>query len=440
MTRTLASFIAIAAFVAVALVPTHAYSPSQVTIRTVAVAPFHPPVGCPGEIDLATQDAGDTSTNQQRWSLYSRTGEFTDLGVGVAFEEELVTTIERNSSGDSAGLAGASCVRTSTNSWLVGGATTPGASARLVLVNPGPVPVEARVRVHSPSGALTPESVVAVGAQTSHSLLLEAEAANVEVLALHVEATGVGVAAFVQDSRLAGFIPDGTDWIVPTGPPSTQLAIPAIGPVEAAAGATGMVRIVALEDAEVSLSLIDAQGEVPWPGVSSVRIEAGKTADVVVPDVGNAAVSISATAPVVAAGRIRIPRTDETVTSGAMAHDIAWIGAQPLHHTDEIAHVIVPHFSPSVAVYAPSATTVEVRTAEGGDLLVRREMGPDTAARIPVDVMPGTAITVSGEVVWTLLVADTPGFITAIEPVIEVPEVDEIQIAPQPYPETQGGS
>src|SRR5699024_2888162 len=55
--------------------------------------------------------------------------------------------VARTDAGDLRGLAAATCVAPGAASWLVGGSTELGSTARLTLTNPGPVPVSVDVSV-----------------------------------------------------------------------------------------------------------------------------------------------------------------------------------------------------------------------------------------------------------------------------------------------------
>src|SRR5690606_2833905 len=136
--------------------------------------------------------------------------------------------------------------------WLVGGSTALGASARLVLQNPGATPASVTLRVWGPTGALelagAPEYLVVPGEE--EVVLLEGVAAEQPHMVVEVTAQGGLVAAYLQDSRTDGLVPAGVDLVTGSAPPATTQVVPAVAGVD---GGDALVRLPApaAEDAVV---------------------------------------------------------------------------------------------------------------------------------------------------------------------------------------------
>src|SRR5690606_72682 len=146
--------------------------------------------------------------------------------------------------GDLRGVGAASCRRPATETWLVGGGTELGSSAWLVLQNPGRTAATVEVALWGPSGPVdvagAPEYLVPAG--TERALLLEGVAAEQPRIAVRLTASGGQVAAYLQDSRLRGLVPQGVGYVVGGQAPAVRqvvpgLSVPADVP-EAAAGDT----------------------------------------------------------------------------------------------------------------------------------------------------------------------------------------------------------
>lgn len=200
------------------------------------------------------------------------------LAVGAA--------LARTGSGDLRGLAGATCQEPVASAWLVGGGTEVGSSARLVLANPGATPATVTLRVWGATGPLEPgqAGTVLVPAGTEQAVLLEAVAPDQSRLAVHLEASGGQVAAWIQDSSLRGFVPTGTDLAAPAAEPATTVVVPGVLLAESAVDDVdaALLRIVnpGPEPATVSLRLLGPDGEVTVPGAEQTPVEAGSVTDV----------------------------------------------------------------------------------------------------------------------------------------------------------------
>lgn len=239
----------------------------------------------------------------------------------------------RTREGDLRGLAAAACQAPLAESWLVGGATTLGSSARLVLANPGRTAATVTVDVWGATGPLddgrTLQYLVPPGSE--RVVLLEGVAPEEARVVVRLRSAGGLVAGHLQVSELRGLVPAGVDLVVPSGAPATRQVIPGVVLLEAAPGSAdaAQLRLLAPDgDARARVRLLGPAGEVELPGAQDVPLVAGEVLDVPltgVPD-GAWAVVVEADAPVVAGALLTTgpgvgTPEDEAVTR---PREIAW--------------------------------------------------------------------------------------------------------------------
>jgi hypothetical protein len=330
---------------------------------------------------------------------------------------DVATSIERIGNGDLAGLAAASCIEPRMDTWLVGGSTRLGNSARLVLVNPSAVISNIIVTVYGPTGTIEQPIVRSLGPSSSESILLEGVASELATLVVHVEASGAGVVAMVQDSRLNGFLAAGSEWVTPTANPATSLVIPGVGPSDPdGPDGAATVRLMAPSGAIVKLRLVDALGVVAWPGASSINLDPGVAVDVAVPASALSTVIVTSDQPVVAGGLAQVARQPGEGPDSQLAFDTIWVGAQePGSGASRVA--ILPPYTATLIAYASTLTTLTVLNAMTGESLAITVVGADATVEIPLDAPVGTVLAVHGDVSWVVRISSDPGFVTAIAPV-----------------------
>ena len=195
------------------------------------------------------------------------------------------TTMVTVTAGDLRGLSGASCQPATADQWLVGGASDDGATAHLVLVNPGTTPARVTWTVWGTAGPvdLTSDQVL-VAPRSTEVVNLGAAAGPQQALVTHVVASGGQVAAWVQDSTIDGFTAAGTDLVVAGTPPATRQTVPGLLLDDSDLDATGgpTLRLLAPGDTDttVRLTLFGAGGPVDLPGAGTLTLTAGTVLDV----------------------------------------------------------------------------------------------------------------------------------------------------------------
>ena len=414
--------------------------PAAAPTREFAVPAVEYPAACPGSLAVPV---GDIDTGDDDLDAGSDDREFdvwpdgdvapTSSGDGSIVDGPVASVSERVGTGDIAGLASVTCVRPRDDQWLVGGSTDLGSSARLVVTNPGNVTVEATITIYGPTGALDQQRTLAVGAQDQRELLLEGVVADVPSLVVRVEATGGGVAAVLQDSRLDGFQPDGTDWVSGVTEPAGEVIVPSIGDPEAAEDRqSGLVRLMSPDGATVSLTMVTPDGIVAWGGTSNLELEPGVVVDVATPPgaFGSAEVEASE-GTVVAGGLTRLTREADEGLEGAIAADHAWVSGQP-RADDSERSLVVPAGQAQVHVYAAEEGTF-VLTDQAGDQVATVSMVRGNVAVLDLDVAAGTVLTAQGSFVWSVRITDEPGFLTSLAPTPVKLQDEQWSVGVAPY-------
>lgn len=438
--RTLAGVAAaLAAFwLAVVVAPQGAPQdvPNPVVVPVVAAAL---PIACPGSLSIPVGNVGGgdgfvgSGSDDVRESIFT-SGVDTPVATdgGWTSTSPLATEIERVGGGDIAGLAALACLAPRTDTWLVGGSTALGSSARLVLTNPSGVASDVRVSFYGPAGKVDQTLSVAVGPHSQTSYLLEGVSAGLATLTTRVEATAAGVTAVIQDSRLGGFLPAGTDWVVPNESLAEHLEIPGVGPSapDGIAGAS-VVRVFAPEAADVTLSLVSALGTEPWPAAEGLTMTAGQVIEIQVPATAVATVVVDASSPVLAAAYTTVGRAPDDALQGAAERDSVWVNGQN-HVAGRSYSVVVPHYAVSAVIYSPTTTTFNAVDPSGRVWLTLSVPAGQTR-EVPLGVPSGTVLSVEGPISWSVRVVDPPGFITAVQPEDIGPVDTVVTVAPGFY-------
>lgn len=377
-------------------------SPPQ-TANAVCPGPQHIPVG---DIQSGDADLDSGSADVQREVLPRGPKA---LGAGVVFNP-LGISVERIGTGDLAGLAALTCAPTAREQWLVGGATTLGSSARLVLSNPAGTSVSASIAVYTPVGESAQETSVVLGPGAQRELLLEAIEPEMPGLAVRIKASGAGVSAALQDSRLTGFLPAGSDWVTASAL-GTSLAVPV--PSATDSESSGRVALVAPTGAEVTLAMTSVAGDVPWLGQSTHTLAPGVLTELPIPAAEGGVVTIEATAPVAASSFTRIAR--ESATGDAQpAYDFAWSAAQNNAENRRRAVVIPALGESTLLAYSPQPGTYEFMA---GGQTWEVDIASGGVTRVPIEAAAGTVLSSDAAVSWVVVLTDEPGFLSSLEPV-----------------------
>lgn len=384
--------------------------------------------------------------------------------------------------GDLRGSAAASCQRPSTEAWLVGGGTRLGSSARLVLQNPGRTPATVEITLWGPNGPVevagAPQYLVPAG--TERAVLLEGVAAEQQRVVVRVTASGGQVTAYLQDSRLRGFVPDGVDYVVAGQGPGLRQVVPGVAVTDRddASGGGGseggvtdgrgtVLRLLAPDQGTTAeVAFVGSDGIVELPGAQSVPLEAGVVIDVPLGDLPPDVYTVVVTAeqPVVAGAMIiRTASGADDVAADELPAERAWVAsasagtagplALPAGSAARLLMAVVPETGSDApdgpggddgAVPDPSGTdvTVEVIGVDGSTLAEheQRLTTGRTTLLDPADLVADDEEGIVGvvlrtddpRVVWSAVLASpsaaTSDFVSVLLPVPPAPDQPTVPV------------
>jgi hypothetical protein len=209
--------------------------------------------------------------------------------------------VARSGEGATRGLAAAPCARPITDGWILGGASTVGRTAQILLVNDDDRAAQVDLLVYGKAGEVVSPagSGVVVPALSRSVVRLSALAPNQTITAVHVVARTGRIAVSGLQTAAKGFTPLGMS-ALPVTQPGRRVVIPDIPKV---AGAR-LLLLSPTGPAEASVKLLTKDGAITPVGLDAVSLDQNR----VVPlDLGEAlagepaGVLVTADVPVVAA-------------------------------------------------------------------------------------------------------------------------------------------
>ncbi len=129
-----------------------------------------------------------------------------------------------------AGLAAANCVRPSSDSWLVGGDTSPGRETLLILSNPSDVDSTVNLEILGSGGPVAAPGLTSISVPKSKTTVvpISGVAPNLATFAVHVVSSGGALGAWLQVRTMRGLVAGGVDLIGPSSEQSKSLVVPGI--------------------------------------------------------------------------------------------------------------------------------------------------------------------------------------------------------------------
>jgi hypothetical protein len=231
-------------------------------------------------------------------------------------------------SDDLTGFAASSCQEPRLESWLVGGATTTGASDLVRLANPGTVPATVQLTVYGATGRqVPPGGTLVVPPGTERVVPLAGLILGEQAPVVHVSASGAPVRAALQASITRTLVAGGVDQVsaVPTAertqiiPGVTVAASPAQASNESPTAVLRLLSATSTTTATVTVLTTSGAPE----SHQSVPLKAGVPAEVALSDLapGRHTVRIDSDGRIVAAVW--------STTGFAAGSDFAWYPAAP---------------------------------------------------------------------------------------------------------------
>lgn len=237
------------------------------------------------------------------------------------------------------GAIGANCQNPSPELWLVGGVTTVGREALLILSNPSDTDATVDLQLFGDSGIIDGAGLngISVSANRTVVLPLAGFAPDQSSLTVHVLSRGAAVASWIQERTVRGTVSAGADLVPPAVAASTSLVIPGLlkrGTDDATALISGnadysdltpsiQVFVPGSKDATVTVQVIGSNAKSTGT-VLQQQIHAGSTASLDIGGLkdGDYSVFVIADQPVQAA--VKLSRTKKGATP---VTDFAWLPA-----------------------------------------------------------------------------------------------------------------
>ena len=226
-----------------------------------------------------------------------------------------------------------------------------------------------------------------------------------------MQSTGPGVEAAIQDSRLEGIQPAGTEWVTPSDLAKT-VVIPAVGATNP--DTTVTLRLMAPEGASVELSLVSNNGIEPWSVGQSLALEPGVVTDIDLPQGLAGAIEVRADKAVLAAARTVVPRAPREAIEGDVAYDHTWVGGEALQQGTLTG--VLPLDGARMAVYSPTNTHVVVKDS-GGATVAEADVAARTVQWLDIASPAGAVLSTTGDVAWAFVMESDAGYLASTEPV-----------------------
>ncbi|GAB3385253.1 hypothetical protein GCM10027568_02010 [Humibacter soli] len=426
--------VAVIALAAAALLPlpqVHVIPPG----RTVTPVPADQQRVCPGglldQADLTSASSlssfgSPTTTTVASTAIQSKDLATPSVQGGGSSAPQLISTqtsgtkvrpliagaqSQEASQSDIAGLAAAACGEADSDSWLVAGATTLGASSLVMLSNPSAVQATVDLTVYTEAGVAQAPAARGIVVRAGSQLVvpLAGIVPNAQASVVHVQATGGSVYPSLQQSAVQGLAPQGVELVGPTASPSQNLVIPGMVVANTSrlnSGSDGgssllpSVRLLAPGTSTVHAT-VTATSESGGKIVATTQatLQGGTVREVTFDHIidGSYTVQVKADAPLVAAARtvdaLGAPSKGESATAQAEAatQDFAWfVASSPLQKTTLLA--VASGGSPTLHLDNETGAAATVTLARDG------------SASKSVKVSAGSSVSasVAGESTYTL--------------------------------------
>lgn len=205
------------------------------------------------------------------------------LRPGATPTQVVATAVTEVTQGDLRGLVAGTCQAPDNDIWLVGASTEVGATAQLVLSNPGMTPAQVSWSMWGTTGPVDGAVTQAMVPPGSTRVVNLAAGAGVQrALSVRVQSHGGQVSAFVQQSWLDGYTPAGVDRILPSVPPSLRQTVAAVVPQTSTDPQAVVLQLVlpGEDDAVANVQVLGPQGPIDLPDLVDLPLNSQSTLDV----------------------------------------------------------------------------------------------------------------------------------------------------------------
>lgn len=295
---------------------------------SVTVRPTYMEVGCPrGIIDPFALTSNPAPS--RAWS--SLTGAWTIQSKPVISDlikedqEYLPSTLALSAQGggEIRGLSLLECTQAKSEQWIAAGSTVVGENATLVLVNPSVQPSQVRISALGSDGPIDGrEYAVTVPAGETQIVALGTYFPGEERLAVKVIAEGPGVVAWVQSTGLDGERPLGATTIESV---QSSEEFTFVGLSQGATGSVLRVGVPGEAEADVSVSMISADGEEALDN-ARLTVAAGTVIDLPIGAVTKPGMALKVTSNVAVVASFIEQRDGTAMVNGQQWRDRSAVG------------------------------------------------------------------------------------------------------------------
>ncbi len=325
------------------------------------------------------------------------------------------------------GLLGSACQRPQSEFWIVGGDTTTGREALLILVNPANIDATVELELIGSGGALKAPGLSGISVAAHRVVVIPVSSLSTKnaTFSVHVKTRGAALAGWIQQKTVRGLTAAGADFIAPTSAAAKSLVIPGFfvrGSKDAAklqassqqfSDLTDVVRITNPSDtpATAVIQVIGATSKT-FGTVLQAKVAANSTTDIEVSGLsdGDYSIFISGSSPLLASAKL-----NRTSLSAKQKTDFAWLPA--VDAASGSRTFVVPKAGISkLSIANPSNQTAEV-VISGGGLNKTVQIKPGATATFAVNASAIVKLDSSQEVAVSLVV--DVDFTVAVLPMLE---------------------
>ena len=309
------------------------------------------------------------------------------------------------------GLIGSTCQRPGSDLWIVGGDTSTGREALLILSNSTKVDSTVELQILSSNGfASVPGlSAISVPARQSVVVPINGLLPKASTFAVHVSARGGALAAWIQQKAVRGLRSSGVDLIPPTSDASKELVIPGFlvrgseysASLIAKSGQySDLANVLRVSNAgskpATILAKITGSNSMTFGTVIQATVPAKSTVDLPINGVedGDYAIFVSSDQPVRAGAKL-----NRSSATGTPKTDFAWLPAVEPSEGDRFMAVPADGIS-KLALTNPTSSSITVRINDAAGAIT---LAPGALASIRVS-SPYVKVASSGKVAATLVV------------------------------------
>ncbi|MFM8926662.1 MAG: DUF5719 family protein [Rhodoluna sp.] len=332
------------------------------------------------------------------------------------------------------GLLAAPCIRPQSEFWLVGGSTSVGREALLILTNPSAVDATVDLSIYTENGASHSAGLSGISVRKNSTTVLPMSSfvLRAQSLAVHLKSFGGSITAVMQQKAIRGIKASGADYISPNDVFEKESFFPGIlvrGALDSAkfrkksakySDVQNMLRVFVPGEKDANLTFqVIGTDEQTFGTAISVKAEAGKVTDFEVTGLRNGDYFGILNSDVPVKSSFRLVRAK---SSSAGFVDFAWINSASAF--DSTRFIAVPDSGVSkLSIVNPGTKQITV-VLRIGAAKVKRTVAAASAEVIALAKGLGVGISPSAYV-YANLVIDNQGRVATL------PVVDEKNISGQ---------